>query len=420
MPLVLLLILLSALPDAMLVPVLRDLLVERYGASAQAAQAFLAVNLLGAALAIPLVRWLRRRWPAWTVAAVGAVADAALLGLMWLPIGFPATLAARLVEGVADVATFAALFQMLGTVGGRGSAWRMGVGASVLIGGLGGGAVLGGQAVRASASGPTVAFVLGAACCLATGLGALLGSRILDRAAPASERPERAPGGGGGRIWPMLLMAASDRATGAALTAVFASFLARNLGYDPAERGRLVGLPLLLMALGAAPAGWLADRLGAMRFRTVAAFVYAACFAQVAWLGSSTVALSAVLLLLGLAAAPLLPASLALTVRSGRGTAGLAAFRAAGDGGYFVGILTVVVVGAWADGDLLRTQQALMVGFAVAHLACTLATLGRVPDPRVPELSCASPEAGARLEPPPTPDAASPAPCSGSAERAPW
>ena len=48
MPLVLLLILLSALPDAMLVPVLRDLLVERYGASAEAAQAFLAVNLLGA------------------------------------------------------------------------------------------------------------------------------------------------------------------------------------------------------------------------------------------------------------------------------------------------------------------------------------------------------------------------------------
>ena len=59
MPLVLLLILLSALPDAMLVPVLRDLLVERYGASAQAAQAFLAVNLLGAALAIPLSAQVR-------------------------------------------------------------------------------------------------------------------------------------------------------------------------------------------------------------------------------------------------------------------------------------------------------------------------------------------------------------------------
>lgn len=419
MPLVLLLILLSALPDAMLVPVLRDLLVERYGASAQAAQAFLAVNLVGAALAVPLVRWMRRRWPAWTVAALGAVADAALLGLMWLPIGLQATLAVRLVEGVADVATFAALFQMLGSTNGRGSAWRMGVGASVLIGGLGGGAVLGGAAVRASESGPTIAFVLGAGCCLATGVGAVLGAGRLDRAAPAGEGPEASTGAARGPLWPMLLMAASDRATGAALTAVFASFLARNLGYDPAERGRLVGLPLLLMAVGAAPAGWLADRLGPMRFRTISAVVYAICFAQVAWLGRSTLALSVVLLLLGMAAAPLLPASLALTVRSGRASSGLAAFRAAGDGGYFLGIVTVVAVGAWADGDLLATQQALMLGFALAHLGCTLLTLGRVPDVPEARLSCASPEAAVPREPPPAPGAASPAPCSGSAARVP-
>jgi len=371
-PLVLLLILLSALPDAMLVPVLRDLLVERYGASAEAAQAFLAVNLLGAGLAVPLVRWLRRRWAAWTVAAVGAIADAALLGLMWLPIGFKATLAVRCIEGVADVATFAALFQMLGSAGGRGAAWRMGVGASVLIGGLGGGAVLGGAAVKASAAGPTIAFVLGAACCLATGIGAWIGAGVLDRAAPTSELPETTPSKRNGALWPMLLMAASDRATGAALTAVFASFLARNMGYDPAERGRLVGLPLLLMAVGAAPAGWLADRLGTMRVRTVAAVIYALCFANVAWLGFSTAALSGVLLLLGIAAAPLLPASLSLTVRGGHGTGGLAAFRAAGDGGYFLGIVTVVAVGAWVGGDRLPTQQGLMIGFGIGHLACTL------------------------------------------------
>jgi len=372
MPLVLLLIFLSALPDAMLVPVLRDLLVERYGASAEAAQAFLAVNLLGAGLAVPLVRWLRRRWPAWTVAAVGSFADASLLGLMWLPIGFKATLAVRCLEGVADVATFAALFQMLGSVGGRGAAWRMGVGASMLIGGLGGGAVLGGAAVKASAAGPTIAFVLGAASCVATGLGAWIGCRVLDRVAPTSESPEQVPTKFRGPLWPMLLMAASDRATGAALTAVFASFLAKNMGYDPAERGRLIGLPLLLMALGAAPAGWLADRLGLLRVRTVSAVIYALCFAAVAWLGFSTVALSGVLLLLGIAAAPLLPASLSLSVQSGHGTGGLAAFRAAGDGGYFCGIVTVVAVGVWAGGDRLATQQALMVGFGIAHCGCTI------------------------------------------------
>lgn len=370
MPLVLLLILLSALPDAMLVPVLRDLLVERYGASAEAAQAFLAVNLLGAGLAVPLVQWLRRRWPAWTVAAVGAIADAALLGLMWLPIGFVPTLLVRCVEGIADVATFAALFQLLGAVGGRGSAWRMGVGASLLVGGLGVGAVVGGAAVKASAAGPTIAFVIGSACCLLTGVGAFLGARVLDRVEPGAE-VETSAAQGRPPLWPTLLMAASDRATGAALTAVFASFLAKNLGYDPAERGRLVGLPLLLMAIGAAPAGWIADRFGMLRVRTGAALVYGASFALVAWLGFSSAALSAVLLVLGVAAAPLLPASLAMAVRSGHGSGGLAAFRAAGDGGYFLGILAVVVVGLVADGDTLPTQQGIMVGFALGHLACT-------------------------------------------------
>lgn len=372
------LILLSALPDAMLVPVLRDLFVDRYGVAAEGAQAFLAVNLLGAGLAVPLVRWLRRRWPAWSVAAAGALADAALLGLMWLPIGFGPTLAVRVLEGVADVATFAALFQILGQVGGRPEAWRMGVGASMLIGGLGGGAVLGGVAVKASSMGPTVAFVIGAASCVLTAIAAWVGSGALDRTAPVAERPEWQAGPARGAMWPVLLMAASDRATGAALTAVFGSFLTRNLGYDPAQRGMLVGLPLMLMALGAAPAGWLADRWGTLRVRTISAVIYAVCFAQVAWLGFSTAALSGVLLLLGAAAAPLLPASLSLAAKAGRGTAGLAAFRAAGDAGYFIGIVAVVSVGAWIGGDSLATQQGLMLAFGLAHLACTLVSLGRL------------------------------------------
>lgn len=368
----LLLILLSALPDAMVVPVLRDLMVERYGATAEQAQAFLAVNLLGAGLAVPLVRRLRRWFPAWSIAAVGAMADGWLLALMWLPVGFPATLALRGVEGVADVMTFAALFQMLGPAASGGLAWRMGTGATALVAGLGAGAIVGGVAARSTAQGATITFALGAGACLLTSLIMVVAFR---RPGPDPQEPElssQRAGGPAPPLWPMLLMAASDRATGAALTAVFASFLARNLGYDPAERGRLVGLPLLLMAVGAAPAGWLADRLGTLRVRTLSALVYAACFGAVAWAGGSTPVLSGVLLALGLAAAPLLPASLSLTVRCGRGSAGLAAFRAAGDGGYFAGIVAVVTVGAWMDGDHLGTQQRLMAGFAAMHAVVTL------------------------------------------------
>jgi MFS family permease len=371
-PLVLLLILLSALPDAMVVPVLRDLLVERYGATADQAQAFLAVNLLGAGLAVPLVRRLRSRFPAWSIAAAGAMADGWLLAMMWLPIGFPATLALRCAEGVADVMTFAALFQLLGPTRSGGQAWRMGVGATALVAGLGAGAIVGGVAARASTQGATITFALGAGACVLTSLVAVAAFRRLEAVSPGPEAPEPASAAGRGVLWPMLLMAASDRATGAAITAVFGSFLTRNLGYDPAERGRLVGLPLLLMAFGAAPAGWIADRYGPLRVRSMAALAYAACFGAAAWVGGSTPVLSGVLLILGLAAAPLLPASLSLTVRCDRGSAGLAAFRAAGDGGYFAGILAVVAVGAWMDGDSLATQRWLMVGFAAMHAAVTV------------------------------------------------
>jgi hypothetical protein len=285
------------------------------------------------------------------------------------------------VEGVADVLTFAALFQLLGRAGGGGQAWRMGLGATVLVGGLGAGAVAGGIAVRAAGMDPTVVFALGAGACLLTAIGAWVGSRsLLPHESPA---PETASGiCASGPVWPMLLMAASDRATGAALTAVFASFLARNLGYDPVERGRLVGLPLLLMAIGATPAGWIADRLGSLRVRTWAAWGYATCFAAVALVGASTATLSLLLLALGVTAAPLLPSSLALTVRSGHGTRGLAAFRVAGDMGYFLGLIAVIGVGALAGADELSTQRALMVGFALLHAACTAAAwsgMRRVP-----------------------------------------
>lgn len=372
------LILLSALPDAMVVPVLRDLMVERYGASAGEAQAFLAVNLLGAGLAIPLVRRLRRRWPAWSVAAAGAMADGWLLAMMWLPVGFGATLVIRCAEGIADVATFAALFQMLGPAGGTHVGRRMGAGATVLIGGLGAGAVLGGVAAKASAQGPAIIFGLGAGSCMLTALLVVALARRFESTDRGAHETASDGHAARGPVWPMLLMAASDRATGAALTAVFASFLARNMGYDPAERGRLVGLPLLLMAIGAAPAGWLADRLGPLRTRTVSALVYAACFGVVGWSGSSTLMLSGVLLVLGLAAAPLLPSSLSMTVRCDRGTAGLAAFRAAGDGGYFAGIVSVVAVGTWMDGDRLPTQQWLMAGFAAVHAAVTVVAWRRL------------------------------------------
>ena len=55
------LLVLTALPDAMVVPILEEILVDRYGVGPGPAHAFLAVNLLGGLCALPILGWTARR-----------------------------------------------------------------------------------------------------------------------------------------------------------------------------------------------------------------------------------------------------------------------------------------------------------------------------------------------------------------------
>ena len=408
MRIVILLIFLSALPDALVVPVLKDLFADRYGVSTSQAQLFLAVNLLGALLAIPLVKYMRQRMSGWAVVSSTALVDGILLAIMWLPIGFTGTLALRTIEGAVDVATFAALFQMLGRSDQQHRAWKLGLGATVLVAGLGIGAVLGGFLTKLAGS-AAVTLIVGSVSCVSTGILAIVFRSTLERMVQLAKsatvnvamneqelqaksviqlgiqpaiQPEIQPGIQPGiqpeiqpgKIWPILFMAATDRATGAILTAVFASFLLSGLGYTPEQRGMLVGLPLLLMAIGAAPAGWFADRFGALRTRTLAAIVYAIALGIVPFLGANTFMLALALLILGVAAAPLLPASLALVLVTNRGMSGLAAFRAAGDIGYFTGIVVTIATSAMIDAGQYNVQTGLVCGFALLHLFATAAS----------------------------------------------
>ena len=388
MRIVILLIFLSALPDALVVPVLKDLFADRYGVSTAQAQLFLAVNLLGALLAIPLVKYMRQRMSGWAVVSSTAIVDGILLAIMWLPIGFAGTLALRTIEGAVDVATFAALFQMLGRSDQQHRAWKLGLGATVLVAGLGIGAVFGGFLTKLAGS-AAVTLIVGSVSCVSTGILAIVCRSTLKRMVQLAKsstidvvmdgqelqvQSEIQPAIQPGKIWPILFMAATDRATGAILTAVFASFLLSGLGYTPEQRGMLVGLPLLLMAVGAAPAGWFADRFGALRTRTLAAIVYAIALGIVPFLGANTLILALALLILGVAAAPLLPASLALVLVTNRGMSGLAAFRAAGDIGYFTGIVVTIATSAMIDAGQYNVQTGLVCGFALLHFVATTAS----------------------------------------------
>jgi MFS family permease len=394
-----LLLVLSAMPDTMAAPVLKEVFVDRYGATIREAQFFMAANLLGAAASIPAIVWLRRRCGPVGMLVAGSLADALLLGALAAPIGLNASLAVRAAEGVTDVVVFAGLFDLVRRVSGPHAARGLGLASTPLLLGLGAGAVAGGlaaQRVGPASDGPVggadvavAVFGVSAMASIAVAMGALAFRRWI--AAVAEVEPERGPAAASGeshaarvphgplddRPRPLAwscTMAFFDRATGGLITTTLPSVLAQFLGYGARERGWLVGLPLLLMAVCTGPAGALCDRVGSLRIRLFAGVAYAVAFAALPWAASSQWALGTAMTAIGVSAGMLFSSSIALAAESGRGTVALGAFRASGDLGFFAGTaLSIAIVAALGGegepgyGDYAWT----IVLFAVAHAAST-------------------------------------------------
>ena len=135
----------SALPDAMVVPVLKQLLVDRYGVSVGAAHAFMCVNLVGALAAIALVGFIRRKCNLANTILIAAILNAALLGIMAYPIGFVPTLFLRCAEGAVDLIVYAVIFTFIARTGPsnkRGQ--QMGAAATAMMLGIASGLAFGG------------------------------------------------------------------------------------------------------------------------------------------------------------------------------------------------------------------------------------------------------------------------------------
>ena len=377
-----LLLVLTALPDAMVVPILEELMVERYGVAPGPAHAFISINLLGGLCALPLLRTTMRVGRPVLAVAIAAVADALLLAAMWLPIGFWPTIALRGLEGVADVVVFAVVFNLVGQSGqARAAGLRFGIGAALLSIALGGGAILGGQIARADTgtgdAAPAV-YLIGASACFLAGVVAFLARHRLRRVKalpPESPKPAaslaatpRAP------LWPLLLMASADRAAGGLLTGTLGLFLAEAIGLDPSIRGRLIGSVLLLMGLGAIPAGWVSDRFGDLRVRTIGGITFAVGLFILPFAADHLSSLVQTMLLLGVGGATLLPTSLALLDRLHGGLFGMGGFRAAGDIGFLVGVsMAGLLLHLLGSGRSSHSEYVAVIGgFAVMHLCVTL------------------------------------------------
>lgn len=394
------LLLLSAMPDTMAAPVLKEMFVDRYGASVRDAQLFMAVNLLGAVAAVPLLVWGRRHAGPVALLVGASLADAALLGALAAPVGFWPSISIRCAEGVTDVVVFAALFDLVRRVSGTHAARGLGIASTPLLLGLGLGAVAGGLAAQrvapdgagASAGGDVALAVFGvsALASVLVALGAFVFRRWIG--GMAAVEPEAGPGAASGEAHAGLVphgplddrprplawscaMAFFDRATGGLITSTLPLVLAGFLGYSKGQRGWLIGLPLLLMAACTGPAGALCDRVGSFRVRIAAGACYAAAFAAIPFAASSQGALAVAMLGVGLSAGALFASSIALAAETGGGPVALGSFRAAGDVGFFVGTsLSIAMVSALGGSEPgYGDYSATIVAFAAAHGACTLA-----------------------------------------------
>lgn len=387
-----LLLLLACLPDAMLPPVLRTLVVERLGATEPQAHWFMAVNLVGALLALPLLAAFRRIVsPTWLIAIFAAL-NAALLLLLAGATNLPTALALRACEGAADMVVLAVLFDLFAKAGdGRGQGRRLGVASTVMMVGLAGGAILGGVLgrgigeVEASAEhAPSMVLLVGASFCAALAVLTVGGRRLVRRTTAAAsvhsatlEVP--APRSAGAPpLWTAAAMMGSDRMLAGLLTTTVPLLLASRLGWTSERIGGLLAVPLLIMAFGAFPAGLVADRFGALRTRTCAALVYAIALAAIPAAGTvSASAMLGTLLVLGLAAAALMPTSMQLAARSGRGAMAMGTCQAAGNIGYLLGIAgagwMLFSLGGAKPSE--STYAMVIVIFALAHVVTTGVTL---------------------------------------------
>jgi len=374
------LLFLSSLPDAMVIPLLSELFVTRYGVSVAAAHWFMSINLLGALLALPLLRRLRTLTTPAAALALAAGANALFLGIMFLPIGFIATTGVRLLEGMADLIVFAILFDLAArTAPDRHQGRRLGFAGTVLMLGLFSGAIIGGLA---GGTAPHRVFLIGAGAMVAVavvawGAASLIGGRTAPHRRSASG-VTRAAAPRLRHLWPPLAMAFSDRAIAGLITATLPLYFAARAAHTPLERGWLIGMPILMMALLACPAGWLGDRLGHWRLRAAAACVYAgaiACIPLIADAGFLPALLA--MTVVGLAGAVLLPSTLALTAASGQGTPAMGAYRAAGDVGYLIGIaLAGTLLSIMSRSDQAQHSFTwVILAFAAGHVLVTIITL---------------------------------------------
>ncbi len=350
--------LLMLLPVTLPVPVLRELVADRFGVSELLTSLFMSINMVGAVLAAPLAGALADRFgqrPRWIAAAL--LVDALCFLGLTRDVPFAGFLAIRFVEGCAHIFGLSLLLGL--AAGARPEAQRgkvMGATGSGLLLGVALGAPLGGQL---GAEDPLVPLYVGA---VVVALAAPLALLLRETEGRERSRPGLAEIAGLIRSHRLvaipLLFAFADRFTVGFFTSTFPLFL-RNLHELPPPRiGILIAVFMLPFAALSFPFGILSQRSSRALLLCGGSFVYGCLVASLGWW--PTDALLGVMIATGTAAAVMFVPSLLFTAEAtpeSVRTTSMGAFNAAGSLGFIVGPVTgglvsqtVAASHGWASG----------------------------------------------------------------------
>ncbi len=369
---------LATMPDSMVPVALNSAVVDRWGVTDADAHWFTAMALFGAVVSVFLLRPLERRLSPAATIAVASVVNAAALSTMALDVPWSLAMGLRMVTGGMDMITLAVLLGLLGSGDPTRSGRRYGPASLAIMLGLSAGFVIGGifaaklaSAIFHVSAGFSLLLAVAAGCS-----GGLLRDEFTVEAKAA---------GAGVRFWPALAFAFGDRALSAVVSVTATLYLITQAGLEERVVGPALGMVLLVIAVGAWPAGVLADRIGPLPVRIASVVIYAGAFAALAaapWLSFGAIAIC--LAMLGVGGAGLAPSMYVLGARKGRGALDMGSIHAAGSAGYLTGVLVagalLVHKSHFSEGGV---YQVVFLSFATGYLLLNLPAIAALAGWRV-------------------------------------
>jgi DHA1 family tetracycline resistance protein-like MFS transporter len=366
-------------PVTMPVPVLRELVHDRFSVSELATSLFMSVNMVGALVAAPLAGAVADRLGRRRVLLVAALLlDALCFFVLASRIPFELFLAVRFAEGCAHITALSVLLSLAAQALGperRGRAMGL-VGGSMMLG-VALGAPLGGALGRTSAilplevGGGVLLAAAGAAALLVAGEGegaARPGFREI--AAALRERPA---------ILVPLAFSFVDRFTVGFFTTTFSLYVRRIHELPPGRIGLAIAIFMLPFALLSYPVGRIAERGHVVALLCTGSLLYAAGTACVG--ATAPPGLYVLMFGLGVTAAVMFVPSLLLTIQlapeAARATA-LGAFNAAGSLGFVAGPLA----GGWISQSVAAGagwEAGYRAAFAAAGASVALCVAAALP-----------------------------------------